>query len=56
MQEERNPEDQLTELAHIFAQAILRLHRRAALCETSPESAAEPLDVLSCIGLTVTPR
>lgn len=48
------PSDQLTELATIFATALLRLHRRAALSEMSPDSRAEPLDVPPDIGLTVT--
>ena len=48
------PSDQLTELATIFATALLRLHRRSALSEISPDSSDQPLDVLPDIRLTVT--
>ena len=52
-EQEQNCESQLTELATIFATAILRLHHRSAL-EISPDSSAEPLDVPPDIRLTVT--
>ena len=53
-EQEQSCESQLTELATIFATALLRLHRRAALLEISADSSAEPLDVLPDIRLTVT--
>ena len=51
---EQTCESQLTELATIFATALLRLQRRAALLEISPDTPAEPLDVPPHIPVTVT--
>ena len=50
-EQEHDYESQLTELATIFAAAILRLRRRVAL--NPPDSSAERLDVPPEIRLTV---
>ena len=47
-----NNDEQLTELARIFAAAILRLSARTAL-ENSPESLAAPLELSPHTALTV---
>lgn len=45
-------DDRLTQLATIFAAAILRLHHRAAL-ENSPDSDADSLEIPPEIRLSV---